>query len=203
MLEHFRSAAAVLTVMASGLAAGLVLIHYAPRFTENVALTLARPLPHRIREGIRRSLEHFAATLAVIRNAWSLLECVLWSSLVWLTLLGAYWSVAQAFGGPMERLRWSGLTLLMTAAVTGSIAQLPAVGGGVQLAAALTLTELFGVPLAPATAVALTLWAMTFLLVMIPGVPLAAREGLSWGRVRSILSPRNGDSADPLKASGG
>ena len=40
-----------------------------------------------------------------------------------------------------------------------------------------------------ATAVALTIWVITFLLVMVPGLPLAAREGLSWSRLRSILFP--------------
>ena len=191
MLQHFRSAGFVLTILALALAAGLALLHYAPQFTENVVLALAWPLPVRIRDGIRRALEHFAATLAVIRNARSFLECVFWSSLVWLTLLGTYWSAARAFGESFAELHWSALTLVMMAAVTGSIAQLPAVGGGVQLATALTLTELFGVPLAPATALALTLWVITFLLVMIPGLPLAAREGLSWSRLRTILSPSN------------
>jgi hypothetical protein len=146
-------------------------------------------LPERMRDGLRRALEHFAATLAVIRDARSFLECVFWSSLVWLTLLGAYWSAAQAFGGSLTRLHWGAMTLVMMAGVTGSIAQLPAVGGGIQLATALTLTELFGVPLAPATAVALTIWVMTFLLVLIPGLPLAARSGLSWNRLRRILVP--------------
>jgi len=191
MMAHFRSAGVVLTFIAIGMAAVLVLLHYAPEFTENVIVALAWPLPQRIRDGIRRALEHFAATLAVIRDAKSFLECVFWSSLVWLTLLGAYWSVARAFGEPLAGLHWGAMTLVLIASVTGSVAQLPAVGGGVQLATALTLTGLFGVALAPATAVALTIWVMTFLLVIIPGAPLAAREGLSWSRLRSILFPNN------------
>lgn len=189
ILQHFRSAGFGLTIAALGLAGWLALMHYAPQFTERIILALAWPLPERARDGLRRALEHFAATLAVIRDARSFLECIFWSSLVWLTLLGAYWSAARAFGGPLTALHWSAMTLVMMAAVTGSIAQLPAVGGGVQLATTLTLTELFGVPLAPATAVALTLWVMTFLLVLIPGLPLAARAGLSWSRLRSLLAP--------------
>jgi hypothetical protein len=192
ILEHFRTAGVVLTILALCLAGGLALFDYAPIFTENVVLALARPLPERIRQGIRNALEHFAATLAVIRTVRSFLECVWWSALVWLTLLGAYWSAARAFGEPLAGLHWSALTLVMMAAVTGSIAQLPAVGGGVQLATALTLTELLGVPLAPSTAMALTLWVMTFLLVLIPGLPLAAREGLSWKRLSTLLSPNGG-----------
>src|SRR3990172_10176254 len=112
MLEHFRSAGLVLTIVALGLAAGLALLHYAPQFTENVVLALARPLPERIRDGIRRALEHFAATLAVIRSARSFMECVFWSLLVWLTLLGAYWSAARAFGEPLKDLHWSATTLV-------------------------------------------------------------------------------------------
>ena len=189
MMQHFRTAGLVLTILAMGMAAGLALLHYLPQFTETVILWLARPLPQRIRDGIRRALEHFAATLAVIRNARSFLECAFWSALVWLTLLGAYWSAARAFGEPLAGLHWGAMTLVLMASVTGSLAQLPAVGGGTQLATALTLTGLYGVPLAPATAVALTIWVITFLLVMVPGLPLAAREGLSWSRLRSILFP--------------
>ncbi|MBI3935257.1 MAG: flippase-like domain-containing protein [Acidobacteria bacterium] len=192
MMQHFRTAGVVLTFMAMGMAAVLALLHYVPEFTENLIVALAWPLPQRIRDGIRRALEHFAATLAVIRNARSFLECVFWSSLVWLALLGAYWSTVRAFGEPLAGLHWGAMTLVMMASVTGSVAQLPAVGGGTQLATALTLTGLFGIPLAPATAVALTLWVMTFLLVLIPGLPLAAREGLSWSRLRSILFPNGG-----------
>ncbi|HWP84275.1 MAG TPA: lysylphosphatidylglycerol synthase transmembrane domain-containing protein [Terriglobia bacterium] len=189
MMRHFRTAGLILTTIALLLAAVLALIHYAPQSTEKAILALARPLPHRIREAIRNALEHFAATLAVIRDARSFLECVSWSLLVWLSVLGTYWCVAQAFGGPLAVLHISALTLVMMASVTGSVAQLPAVGGGVQLATALVLTELFHIPLAQATAGSLMLWALCFLLVLIPGLPLAAREGLSWSRLRSLLAP--------------
>jgi glycosyltransferase 2 family protein len=196
MMAHFRTAGVVLTFIAFGLAATLAFMHYAPEPTEAVILALARPLSERVRTGIRNALEHFAATLAVIRDARSFLECAFWSAAVWLTLLGAYWSSAQAFGEPLAGVHWGAMTLVMMASVTGSVAQLPGVGGGVQLATALTLTELFGVALAPATAVALTIWVMTFLLVMIPGLPLAAREGLSWSRIRTILfSPKESANA--------
>ena len=190
MMAHFRTAGVVLTVVAMGMATTMVLLDYAPQFTERFILIIARPLPERIRNGIRMVLEHFAATLAVIRNAGQFLGCVFWSLMVWLTLLGAYWSAARAFGAPLEGIHWSAMTLVMMASVTGSVAQLPAVGGGAQLATTLTLTELFGVPLAPATGVALTIWVITFLLVLIPGVPLAAREGLSWTRLRTLLRTR-------------
>jgi hypothetical protein len=187
MMAHFRSAGLILTLAALGLAAVLAFIRYAPQFTEAVIMGLASPLPQKIQNGIRRAFEHFAATLAVIQNARRFLDCVLWSALVWLTVMGTYWSVAQAFGPPLAELNLGALTLVMMAAVTGSLVQLPAVGGGTQLAIALTLTGLFGIPLAPATGMALATWAISFLLVVIPAVPLAAHEGLSWSRLRSLL----------------
>jgi glycosyltransferase 2 family protein len=187
MMARFRAAGAILTLIAFGLAAILAFIRYAPRFTEAVLMALAKPLPVRIQNGVRIAFEHFSATLAVIQSVRRFLECVFWSALVWVMVVATYWSVAHAFGAPLAELSLGALTLIMLASVTGSVAQLPGVGGGPQLAIALTLTELFGIALAPATAMAITTWGITFLLVVLPGLPLAAREGLSWSRVRALL----------------
>ena len=189
MMAHFRSAGVVLTLIAFGLAGVLVFIRYAPRLTESIIMALAKPLPLRIQNGIRIGFEHFAATLEVIQSVRRFLECVFWSLLVWVMVLATYWSVARAFGGELAELSLGALTLVMLASVTGSVAQLPGVGGGPQLAVALTLTELFGIALAPATAMALTTWGITFLLVVLPALPLAAREGVSWNRIRALLQP--------------
>jgi uncharacterized membrane protein YbhN (UPF0104 family) len=193
MMQHLRSAGIGLTLFAVCLALALAMLRYRPQFTERILLGIARPLPERFRDGLRRALQQFSVALVVIESARRFLLCVLWSAMVWATLLGAYWSVAQAFGEPTNRLGFGAMTLVMMASVTGSVAQLPAVGGGSQLATTLTLTELLHIPPAPALAVAITVWVITFLLVLVVGVPLAVREGLSWGRLRGLVrSPVEG-----------
>ena len=141
----------------------------------------------RIEKGIRVAFEHFRATLEVIQSVPRFLECVSWSVLVWVMVVATYWSVAHAIGGALAELSLGALTLIMLASVTGSVAQLPGVGGGPQLAIALTLTELFGIALAPATAMALTTWGILSTHVVLPACTLAAREGARWSRIRSLL----------------
>ena len=190
LLGHFRSAGVVLTLGAFLIAALLAQLRYFPRFTATLIGWFARPLPERYRKGLLQFLEHFSSTLGVIENSRSFLACAGWSLLVWLTLFGAYWSAALAFGEPLSRLHPASMVLVMVASVTGSLAYLPGVGGGTQVATTFTLSRVFGIPLPVATSMALTVWTMTYLLVLLPGLPLAAREGLTWSRFRTLLHSR-------------
>ena len=68
----------------------------------------------------------------------------------------------------------------------GSAVQLPGIGGGMQVAAVLVLTEIFALSLENATACALLVWAVTWLTVVPFGVLLAFREGLHWSSLRDV-----------------
>jgi hypothetical protein len=68
----------------------------------------------------------------------------------------------------------------------GSVVQLPGIGGGMQVAAILVLTELFGLPFEAAAAAALLLWALSWLTVVPIGVAVAFAEGLKWSSLRHI-----------------
>jgi uncharacterized protein (TIRG00374 family) len=200
LLAHFRSASVVLMFIALLMAAVLAQLRYFPRFTAAIIGWLARPLPERYRAGLRQALEHFGATLAAIENGRRFLACVGWSLVVWLTLVGAYWSTALSFGEPLSLLHPGAMVLVMVASVTGSIAYLPAVGGGTQVATTFTLAKVLGIPLPMATSMALTVWTMTYLLVLIPGLPLAASQGLTWGRFRNLLRTGTESTSSPPSA---
>ena len=62
----------------------------------------------------------------------------------------------------------------------GSIVQIPGIGGGMQVASVVILTELFGVDLAGATGVAIVIWLTMYVFVAPIGVLLAVHEGLKW-----------------------
>jgi hypothetical protein len=66
----------------------------------------------------------------------------------------------------------------------GSLAQLPAVGGGTQVTAVLVLTQIFGVPIEAATGIGLVLWFLMFAAVLPAGVVLAISDGLTWAGLR-------------------
>jgi hypothetical protein len=68
----------------------------------------------------------------------------------------------------------------------GAIIQLPGIGGGIQVAAVLVLTELFGTRLETATALAFVIWIMTFVAVVPVGLWVAVKDGLQWNSLRQI-----------------
>ena len=56
----------------------------------------------------------------------------------------------------------------------GSVVQIPGVGGGMQIATVLVLTEFFGIGLEAASGIALVLWIITFVAI----VPIGLGAGL-------------------------
>ena len=74
----------------------------------------------------------------------------------------------------------------MVISLMGSLLLIPGIGGGTQVATFVALTELFGMPLEVASSVAILLWVLTYMVVLLPGLPLIAREGLTWQRLRGM-----------------
>ena len=74
----------------------------------------------------------------------------------------------------------------------GSVLQIPGVGGGMQIATVLVLTELYGVSLEAASGIALVLWIITFVVIVPLGLVLAFHEGIKWRSLRHIDSSSSG-----------
>ncbi|MBI2815994.1 MAG: flippase-like domain-containing protein [Acidobacteria bacterium] len=147
-------------------------------------------VPQRYRQqfqtGLARVLGSFTEGLTAVGTVRQFGTCVALSLLVWLAILLAYRALVYAFGPPLSNLSLGAVVLVLAVTIVGSVAQLPAVGGGPQIATMLVLTQFFGIPLEIASTAAILLWAITFMAVLAPGLPLAAREGLTWQRLRSI-----------------
>ncbi len=73
--------------------------------------------------------------------------------------------------------------LLMGFSMAGSIVQLPAVGGGSQLAVISALQVIYGIPPELAVSCGILLWLVTFMAVIPTGLVLAHREHLSLRKV--------------------
>jgi uncharacterized protein (TIRG00374 family) len=186
LLENFRRGGIVLFV--GSVALGIVVSQFRRRnqFIRSALEWLGRPLSATLQVHLGKMTESFADGLAGIGNLRSLALCAAYSWLVWLSVVVAFWSVFQALGDPASRLGPSAAVLVILATIIGSLAHLPGVGGGQQVAIALTLNRLFEIPLAMAATAALLLWALSFMMVLIPGLPLTAHEGLTWQRLRSV-----------------
>ena len=108
-----------------------------------------------------------------------------YSVLVWTVILAAMYAIFRALPST------SGLSLLQTAVFLGLVSfgaavQIPGIGGGVQVASVLVLTEIFGFRLETASAVAILLWVVAYLPVVPAGLLLAAKEGIGWRITRQI-----------------
>ena len=73
--------------------------------------------------------------------------------------------------------------LLMGFSMVGSVAQLPAVGGGSQLAVISALQVIYGIPPELAVSCGILLWLVTFMAVIPVGLVLAHREHLSLRKI--------------------
>jgi glycosyltransferase 2 family protein len=110
---------------------------------------------------------------------------VLYSVLEWLSIAVCYLCMTRAFAGRLH-FSWTDVLIFMGFVSFGSVVQIPGIGGGVQVATVLVLTELFRVPIETASSFALLLWIMMFVVVVPFGAVLAVREGLNWTRLKRL-----------------
>jgi len=140
--------------------------------------------------GWRRSLAGkllgFVRGVQAIRNLGDLLLAIFYSAVHWFLVLLVYFWATRSFGGTLGTLSLGDVMLVMAFSLVGSVVQLPAVGGGAQLASVLVYTKIFGVETEPATAAAIVLWLIGFAACCLAGVPLLIQEGMSLGELRGL-----------------
>jgi len=126
--------------------------------------------------------------LQAIRNASDLSEAIFYTATHWALVALIYFLICHAFGFafPHSNVYFSGAMLLLAVTLVGSVAQLPGVGGGAQIASFFVLTKIFGVEQEPATAIAVVLWLITFAGCTLAGIPLLIHEGMSFGELRQL-----------------
>jgi hypothetical protein len=98
---------------------------------------------------------------------------------IWYITALAYQEVTHSYGVDALEIPVSQLLILMGASMAGSMLQLPAVGGGSQMATIATLSAVFDVPPEMAASCGILLWLVTFASVVPTGLFLAHRERLS------------------------
>jgi len=141
---------------------------------------------HGWRARIAGILIGFARGVQMLKTWGQLAQAVAYSAIHWFLVLLVYFWVSRSFGGRLGTISLSEATLVMAFTLVGSIVQLPAVGGGSQLASILALTTIVGVEKEPATAAAIVLYLVTFAACSLVGAPLLAHEGLSLGKLREL-----------------
>jgi uncharacterized protein (TIRG00374 family) len=150
-------------------------------------------------------LRGFAQGLQAIRSPGDLLISLAYSVLHWVIVAYVYFWVIHSFPGRLGALDFRAALLVLAFTMVGSVMQLPAVGGGTQVATFLVLTMILGVKEEAAAAAAIVMWLVTFAAAAFGGVPLFIREGWSMGELRHLAAAEarglRGQAAESAKHS--
>jgi uncharacterized protein (TIRG00374 family) len=136
---------------------------------------------------VENALQVFSTGLRSLRDWRSMLGCLALSFLQWLLIAVAYYAVLTAVAQDLD-FHLIQAVIFMGVAMAGSTVQIPGVGGGIQIASVLALTEVFGMSVELATSTAILIWVMTFLVALPPALILLVHEGLSWAKLRQLGS---------------
>ncbi len=126
----------------------------------------------------------FSHGLNAIAGWQDLLLVLFYSFLTWGMIALAYVMVVHSFRLPeLAAIPAAQTIVLMAASLFASFAQLPAIGGGSQVAILYVLTSILHVGVEAATACTLTLYVVTFLSVVPAGLIFARVEHVSLGKL--------------------
>jgi glycosyltransferase 2 family protein len=167
-------------------------------FTEPATRRIREALgivPASYRDRVDRLITAFAGGMASSGRGIYVIQLVAYTIAEWVVIIGANYCLLQAFPATRQLTLIDNVVFLGFIAF-GSVVQVPGIGGGMQVAAVLVLTELFGVSLEPATAAALLLWITMYIVVIPIGLLLAVHQGLSWRSLRHIDPGRDTSTYD-------
>jgi len=145
------------------------------RWVEREFGHLSANLGHRIAHWVRE----FGTGLNTIDGPVSFVWLTVVSVGMWYVIAMAYKEVTHSYGQTPLEIPQLQILILMGSSMLGSMLQLPAVGGGSQLATIKTLSGLFAVPPELAASCGILLWLVTFAAVIPLGLVLAHHERLS------------------------
>jgi uncharacterized protein (TIRG00374 family) len=176
---RFREGGFLLIGAVLGLTVGAVVVRRSgeavARWVEQRFGHLSANFGHKLAQKVRE----FGHGLDTIHSPVSLFLLILVSVGMWYVIALAYQEVTHSYGVPALEIPVSQLLILMGASMLGSMLQLPAVGGGSQMATIAALSSVFDVPPEMAASCGILLWLVTFAAVVPVGLALAHHERLS------------------------
>jgi len=176
---HFRQGGFFLIGVVAGTSLAAIVIRRSgeavARWVEERFGHLSANFGHKLAQKVRE----FGAGLDTIHGPMSMLWLTLTSVGMWYIIALAYQEVTHSYGVVSLEIPVSQILILMGASMVGSMLQLPAVGGGSQMATIAALSSVFDVPPELAASCGILLWLVTFAAVVPAGLALAHHERLS------------------------
>ncbi|MGA3211696.1 MAG: lysylphosphatidylglycerol synthase transmembrane domain-containing protein [Terriglobales bacterium] len=180
--QILRDAGLALVGLVAGLSLIAMFIHWRGRTFADWLETKLSPLSPRIAGALAHKIRAFRDGLNTIQDGKSFLQLAGVSLAIWFLIALAYRYVLHAYPQPeLRQMHVPQVMLLMASSMVGSMIQLPAIGGGSQLAviSMLSSPEWFNVPKELAVSAGILLWLVTFMTVIPVGLALSRHEHLS------------------------
>lgn len=169
-------------ILASVCLALLIVFGLFPVFVENRLVAALGVLPCQYQARITGLVKAFLSGTSSTRRGSFVFLLVFYTFCEWCLIVACFLCLFRAV--PFTH----GLGILDALIVVGFVAfgsalQIPGVGGGMQVATVLVLTELFQIPLESASGLAILIWVVTFVSVVPIGLLLALKDGLKWRKL--------------------
>lgn len=186
----------VLLALVAGMGFGAYFVRCNSRGVANWLEVRLAHMSHKFAKSVCHKIHAFGEGLNTIKDRSAFLQLTGVSLLIWFLIAVAYREVLHAYpivgvaGGetariPLHVVAVPHVLLLMGASMLGSMLQLPAVGGGSQLATISVMSSpaLFGISNEQAVSAGIMLWLVTFVACVPIGLIFAHFEHVSLRRV--------------------
>jgi uncharacterized protein (TIRG00374 family) len=173
-LALMKDAAWYIVVVSAAAIALLFLLRF------NVDLVV-RYIPFR---KIASQVENFGHGLSFLQNGRSFAIVVFHSVVMWIMIALQAWLTLK---GMNFTLPFAATTLVMVGAAIGSVAQIPGIGGGFQVAFAFCMTKFFHVPAEAALSAAMIGYLTNNVPTLAATIPCMLKDGLTIKEIRNTI----------------
>lgn len=142
-------------------------------------------LPEKFQTRVDEILEAFAGGVECTRDRRFLALLIGYTIIEWTLIVGAYYCMFQALP-PTSAFDLNDVMVFLGFIAFGSVVQIPGIGGGVQVASVLVLTQIFKLRLEPATGLAILIWLLSWVIIVPFGLAFAFHEGINWKKISHI-----------------
>lgn len=143
-----------------------------------------------------RKAEAFSEGLNTVKDVSSFLQLGALSVGIWLITSFSYVATLHAYP-ELRNLPFSSAILLMGFSMVGGLVQLPAVGGGAQLATIVAMVHILGLPRELAVSAGILLWLVSFHAVSPIGLVIAHRSRISLRNVSGEVQKEKAEEPQP------
>lgn len=142
-------------------------------------------LPPKHVERAERMMAAFSQGMEATRDHAFLLLLLSYTAVEWMVIVASYYTLFRAFPATSE-FEITDVVIFLGFVAFGSVIQIPGIGGGIQVASIVVLTEIYRLPLEAATGLAIFLWIVTFVVVVPFGFLCAFHEGINWSKLKHL-----------------